>query len=67
MSAAIVAAGVVRGIISLTWLALEFLERLPTGTSVEVVVLVDVDPRELDSAGSIALRRTGKLGTPVAA
>lgn len=65
MSAAIVAAGVVRGIISLTWLVLVFLDRLPTGTSVEAEL--EVDPSELDSAGSIVLRRRGKLGTPVAA
>jgi len=42
-----------------------FLDRLPTGTSVEAEL--EVDPSELESAGSIVLRRIGKLGTPVAA
>jgi hypothetical protein len=64
VSAAIVAAGVVRGIISLTWFV-EFFDIPPTGTSVEAEL--EVDPSELNSAGSIVLRRKGKLGTPVAA
>ena len=68
MSAAIEAAGVVRGIMSLTWFVLvisEFLDILPTGTSVKAEL--EVDPSELDSAGSLVLRRKGKLGTAVAA
>lgn len=67
MSAAIVAAGVVRGIINLTWFVdvfIEFLDILPAGTSVEEL---EEDASKLDSAGSIVLRRKGKLGTPVAA
>jgi hypothetical protein len=68
VSVAIVAARIVRGIISLTWFVdvfIEFLDILPTGTSVEAEL--EVDPSELNSAGSIVFCRKGKLGILVAA